>query len=112
MLQYNRNEMDKERIKELNFMLRTGVPIPVTDSRAAQLFQTMYYNDFYTIQELVEQKHMEYVGYKKDYICIRPYGNFQVYVAGSVMRLQSGELVTMSLSTDGRQEFEKWLAAQ
>jgi len=104
--------MDKERIKELNFMLRTGVPIPVTDSRTAQLFQTIYYNDFYTIQELVEQKHLEYVGYRKEYICIRPYTNFHVYIAGDVKRLQSGELVTMSLTTDGRHEFEKWLSTQ
>lgn len=104
--------MDRERIKELKFMMRAGVPIPVTDSRTAQLFQTIYYNDFYTIQELVEENLMEYVGYKKEYICIRPRTNYPVYIAGDVKQLRSGELVTMSLTTDGRNEFEKWLAAQ
>ena len=104
--------MDSERIKELNFMMRTGVPIPVTDSRAAEMFQTIYYDDHYTVSELVEQGHIEYVGHQKEYICLRPMTNFSVFVAGDVRELQSGEIVTMSLSDSGRDEFNTWLAAQ
>lgn len=104
--------MDSERIKELKFMMRIGTPIPVTESRGDKLFQTMYYDDFYTISELVEQKLIEYVGHQKDYICLRPYSNFKIYIAGDVRELQSGEIVTMSLTDTGRAEFNTWLAAQ
>ncbi len=104
--------MDNERNKELAFMMRTGVPIPVTDSRAAEMFQTIFYNDFYTISELVERGHIEYVGHQKEYICLRPMTDFRVFVAGDVRELQSGEIVTMSLSDSGREEFNTWLAAQ
>lgn len=104
--------MDNERIKELNFMMRIGAPIPVTESRATKLFQTVYYNDFYTLSELVEQKLIEYVGHQKNYICLRPYTNFKIYIAGDVRNLQSGEIVTISLTDTGRAEFNTWLAAQ
>lgn len=104
--------MDNERIRELNFMMRTGVPILVTDSRAGKMFQTMYYDDFYTISELVEQNHIEYVGHQKEYICLRPMSNFRIYIAGDVRELQSGEIVTMTLTESGRDEFNTWLAAQ
>lgn len=104
--------MDNERIRELNFMMRTGSPIPVTESRADELFQTMYYDDFYTISELVEQKLIEYVGHQKDYICLRPYSNFTIYIAGDVRELKGGEIVTVSLTDSGRDEFNTWLAAQ
>ena len=104
--------MDNERIRELNFMMRTGVPIPVIDSRIEEHFQTIYYDDFYTISELVEQDHIEYVGHQKEYICLRPMSDFRVYVSGDVRELQSGEIVTMSLSESGRDEFNTWLAAQ
>lgn len=104
--------MDNERIRELDFMMRTRVPIPVTDSRAAEMFQTIYYDDFYTVSELVERGHIQYVGHQKEYICLRPMSDFSVYVAGDVRELQSGEIVTMSLTKDGRDEFNTWLAAQ
>lgn len=104
--------MNNERIRELNFMMRIGTPIPITESRAAELFQTIYYDDFYTISELVEQKHIEYVGHQKDYICLRPYTNFKIYIAGDVRELKGGEIVTISLTDSGRDEFNTWLAAQ
>jgi len=104
--------MDNERIKELNFMMRTGTPIPVTESRAAEVFQTTFYDDFYTISELVDQELIEYVGHQKDYICLRPYSNFSIFIAGDVRELQRGEIVTMSLTDTGREEFNTWLAAQ
>ena len=104
--------MDNERIKELNFMIRIGLPIPITESRTAEVFQTIYYNDFYTISELVEQELIEYVGHRDDYICLRPYTNFKIYISGDVRELQGGEIVTMSLTDNGRNEFNTWLAAQ
>jgi len=104
--------MDNERTRELDFMMRTGVPIPVTDSRAEERFQTIYYDDFYTVSELVEEGHIEYVGHQKEYVCLRPMSNFKVYIAGDVRELQSGEIVTMSLTENGRDEFNTWLDAQ
>lgn len=104
--------MDNERIRELNFMMRTGTPIPITESRDAEFFQTKCYDDFYTISELVEQKLIEYIGHQKEYICLRPYTNFKIYIAGDVRNLRGGEIVTMSLSDNARDEFNAWLAAQ
>lgn len=104
--------MDNERIRELNFMMRTGVPIPVTESRAAEIFETTFYDDFFTISELVAQELIEYVGHQKDYICLRPYSNFSIFIAGDVRELQGGEIVTMSLTDTGRAEFNMWLDAQ
>lgn len=112
ILAQSKEDMDNERTRELNFMMRTGVPIPITGSRAAEIFQTTYYDDFYTISELVERGHIEYVGHQKEYICLRPMTDFRVYVAGDVRELQSGEIVTISLSDGGREEFNTWLAAQ
>ena len=112
MYNKQKDDMDSERIKELNYLMRTGVPIPVTESRTAELFQTIYYDDFYTISELVEQKLIEYVGHQKEYICLRPYTNFKIFIAGDIRELQSGEIVTMSLTDTGRNEFNTWLAAQ
>jgi hypothetical protein len=104
--------MDYERRKELNFMLRTGSPVPVTDSRSHELFQSIFYSDFYTIQELITEGLLEYVGHQKDLLCLRPFKSFAVYVSDEIRNLQAGEIVTMSLTTSGRNEFEEWLAAK
>lgn len=104
--------MENERIKELNFLLRTDTPVPLTDSRRAQLFETVFYDDFYTIQELVEQGHLEYIGHQKSCLCLRPYNSFRVYVNGEVLNLRGGELVTMSMTQVGKSEFENWLATR
>lgn len=102
--------MEPERIKELNFLLRTNSTIPVTDSRRNEIFQTVFYSDFYTIQELISEGHIEYVGHQKDLLCLRPFNNFSIYIAGKTRKLKGGEIITMSLSTSGRNEFEEWLA--
>lgn len=104
--------MDYERRKELNFMLRIGSPIPVTDSRNHEIFQSIFYSDFYTIQELITEGLLEYVGHQKDLLCLRPYQSFTVYVSDEVRDLKSGEIVTMSLTNSGRSEFEEWLATK
>lgn len=106
--------MDYERRKELHFMLRVGSPIPVTDSRSHEIFQSIFYSDFYTIQELIGEGLLEYVGHQKSLLCLRPFKSFAVYVGdgGEIRNLQAGEIVTMSLTTSGRSEFEEWLAAK
>jgi hypothetical protein len=102
--------MDYERIKELNFLLRTNSIIPVTDSRRNEIFQTEFYSDFYTVQELISEGHIEYIGHQKDLLCLRPFNSFSVYISGETRRLKGGEIVTMSLTSSGRNEFEEWLA--
>ena len=104
--------MDYERRKELNFMLRTGSPIPVTDSRNHEIFQSMFYSDFYTIQELITEGLLEYIGHQRDLLCLRPLKSFAVYVSDEVRNLKASEIVTMSLTTSGRNEFEEWLATK
>ena len=102
--------MDNDRIKELQFLMRTKSPIVVTDSRNNEVLQTVFYSDFYTIQELIEQGYMEYIGHQRDMLCLRPFNSFSVYVDNEVRKLKGGEIVTMSLTTSGRSEFENWLA--
>ena len=104
--------MDYERRKELNFMLRTGSPILVTDSRSSDLFQSIFYSDFYTIQELISEGLMEYIGHQKSRLCLRPLRSFAVFDGDDVRNLASGEIVTMALTTTGRSEFEEWLATK
>lgn len=102
--------MDNERIKELQFLMRTMTPIPVTDSRQNEVLQTVFYNDFYTISELIEEGHLEYIGHQRDLLCLRPMNNFSVFINNEVRNLKGGEIVTMSLTQGGRTEFEDWLA--
>lgn len=104
--------MDELRRQELQFLMRIGSPIPVTDSRAAKIFQTEFYNDFYTIRELVEQGFMEYIGQQKEYVCLRPKNSFKMYINLEIKNLIGGELITMTLTKNGRSEFEDWLATQ
>ena len=104
--------MDNPRQQELRFLMRTDAAIPVTDSRSNDLFQTEYYSDFYTIRELVEEGYMEYIGQQKEYVCLRPLNSFKMYINMEIRTLVGGELVTMSLTKDGRTEFEDWLATQ
>ncbi len=104
--------MDNLRKQELKFLMRIDAAIPVTDSRSNDLFQTEFYSDFYTIRELVEQGYMEYIGQQKEYVCLRPINSFTMYINMEIRNLVGGELITMSLTKDGRSEFEDWLATQ
>lgn len=104
--------MDNLRKQELRYLMRIDAAIPVTDSRSNDLFQTEYYSDFYTIRELVEQGFMEYIGQQKEYVCLRPINSFRMYINMEIRNLVGGELITMSLTKDGRTEFEDWLATQ
>lgn len=104
--------MDKLRVQELKFLMRTGAAIPVTESRDSDLFQSTFYSDFYTIRELVEQGYMEYIGQQKEYVCLRPKNSFTLYINLELRDLVGGELISMSLTNAGRREFDEWLAAQ
>jgi hypothetical protein len=104
--------MDYERRKELEFMLRVGSPIPVTDSRSHEIYQSIFYSDFYTLQELIGEGLLEYIGHQKSMLCLRPLKSFAVYVSDDVRELKASEIVTMSLTTSGRNEFEQWLATK
>ena len=104
--------MDNLRKQELRFLMRINAPIPVTDSRGNDLFQTEYYSDFYTIRELVEEGYMEYIGQQREYVCLRPASSFKLYINMEIRTLVGGELLTMSLTKDARSEFEDWLATQ
>ena len=70
--------MENDRIQELQFLMRTNVPIIVTDSRNNDTLQTVFYSDFYTIQELIEHGYMEYIGHQRDMLCLRPFNSFSV----------------------------------
>jgi len=104
--------MEYDRLKELHFLLRIGSPIPVTDSRSNELFQTLFYSDFYTIQELITEGLLEYIGHQKALLCLRPFKSFSIYDGREICNLKSGEIITMSLTTSGRNEFEEWLATK
>ena len=104
--------MDNLRVQELRFLMRTGAAIPVTETRNSEVFDSVFYSDFYTIRELVEQGFMEYIGQQKDVVILRPKSSFTMYINLELRDLVGGELVTMSLTKDGRNEFEAWLAAQ
>lgn len=104
--------METPRLQELRFLMRTNSAIPITDSRSSALFETEFYKDFYTIRELIEQGYMEYVGHQQEYLCLRPIDNFRMYINQEIKSLKGGEIVTMSMTQDGRNEFEDWLATQ
>lgn len=104
--------MDILREQELKFLMRIDAAIPVTESRSSALFETEFYSDFYTIRELVEQGYMEYVGHQQEYLCLRPINSFRMYINQEIKDLQGGEIVTMSMTQNGRNEFDSWLAAQ
>ena len=94
--------MDKLRQQELQFLMRTGSAIPVTESRDSELFNGIYYSDFYTIRELVEEGYMEYVGQQKSYVCLRPKNSFTMYINLELKDIIGGELITMGLTERGQ----------
>lgn len=111
-MQYEENEMDILREQELRFLMRIDSAIPVTDSRASKLFETEFYSDFYTIRELIEQGYIEYVGQYQEYLCLRPVDNFRIYINREIKDLKGGEIITMSMTQDSKNEFDNWLAAR
>ena len=104
--------MRANRLQELNFLVRTHSPVPMTESRASTVFEDELYDDFYTIKELIEEGYLEYVGKDKNYqLFLRPKQNFSVYVVDSICYLKSGEIVTLSLTRAGHTEFQEWITS-
>lgn len=104
--------MRASRIQELNFLIRTNAPVPMTESRRNDVFEDDLYDDFYTIRELIEQGYLEYVGKDKNYqLFLRPRKDFSVYVDNNICFLRSGEIVTLALTRQGHTEFQEWVTS-
>lgn len=104
--------MEENRLQELNFLIRTGTPVPMTESRANAVFQDDLYDDFYTVKELIEHGYLDYVGKDKNYqLFLRPKQNFSIFVVDDVCFLRSGEIVTLALTKAGHTEFEEWITS-
>ena len=103
--------MRANRLKELNFLVRTNSPVPLTESRASTVFDDDLYDDFYTIRELIQEGYIDYVGKDKNYqLFLRPLKNFSVYVDNAgVCFLRSGEILTLALTRAGHTEFQEWV---
>lgn len=104
--------MEENRLQELNFLIRTETPVPMTESRMNAVFQDDLYNDFYTVKELIEEGYLDYVGKDKNYqLFLRPRQNFSIFVVDDVCFLRSGEIVTLALTKAGHTEFEEWITS-
>jgi len=104
--------MRASRIQELNFLIRTNTPVPMTESRSSGVFEDDLYDDFYTIRELIEQGYLEYVGKDKNYqLFLRPKADFSVFVVDDICFLRSGEIVTLALTRAGHTEFQEWVTS-
>lgn len=102
--------MRANRLQELNFLVRTNSPVPLTESRNSAVFEDDLYDDFYTIKELIEAGYLEYVGKDKKYqLYLRPRYDFSIYILDSICYLRNGEIVTLSLTRAGHTEFEEWI---
>lgn len=102
--------MEENRSKELRFLIRTKTPVPLVESRTGALFEDDLYDDIYTINELIEQEYLEYIGKDKNYqLFLRPLCDFEVFIVNEIWSLKSGEMVTLSLTKAGHTEFETWI---
>lgn len=104
--------MNKERVKELDFLLRTKTPIAVIESRSGALCASGLYEDYYTLSELIEAGLIQYIGRKNEDIYLRPIEDFYVYVIDDIRRLMPGEIITLSLGEEGVREFNDWIEKQ
>lgn len=104
--------MESRRKTELEFLVRTKSPVPIVESRTNSAFEDDIYDDFFTLQELVQQQFLEYIGHQQNYFFMRPRTNLSVYVSDQIRELESGEIVKLYLTETGRSEFESWLDTQ
>ena len=102
--------MNAERIRELNYLLRTDVPLPVVSERdSVEQTDEYLYGDHYTLRELVEQELFSYLGHKDKMFFLRPRRDFRMFVIDEILTIKSGEIVRLSLTEAGRTEFVRWL---
>ena len=104
--------MNRERKKELSFLLRTKTPIPVIESRSGPLTASGLYEDYYTLSELIDFGVIQYIGKKEDCLFLRPLSEFYVYVVDEIRKLEPGEIITLALGEEGTREFEAWMNRQ
>ncbi len=104
--------MESRRKAELDFLIRSKTPVAIIESRTNPAFEEDIYDDFYTLQELVATGHLEYIGHQDNYFYMRPKSNFPVYVVDEVRDLEAGTIVKLYLTSDGKDEFERWLETQ
>lgn len=106
----NNSAMEGHRLQELNYLLRTNTPVPVTESRNSATFDDELYDDVYTISELIEEGHLEYLGKDSNsQLYLRPVHDFSVYIMKEVSHLQGGELIKLALTKSGQVEFDTWI---
>lgn len=104
--------MEESRLQELNFLIRTNTPVPMTESRINAVFQDELYDDFYTVKELIEHGYLDYVGKDKAHqLFLRPKQNFSIFVTDDIWFLRSGEIITLALTEQGHTEFEEWITS-
>lgn len=101
--------MNTSRKNELEFLLKTNTAVPLIETRTSELFDSGLYDDYYTIQDLIESQLVEYVGKSKNKVYLRPLRNFYVYVVGEIRKLHTGEIVMLHLGDNGKKEFEEWV---
>jgi len=108
--------MDESRLKELNFLIRTKTPVPVTERRDDPLYEDSIYDDIYTIKELVEANLLQYIGKDKNYqLFLRPLCTFSIWISDHsdhMCKLQAGEIVTLALTKAGHTEFQEWISTR
>ncbi len=104
--------MESRRKNELDFLVRSQTPVAIIESRANPAFEEDIYDDFYTLQELVAQGYLDYIGHQDNYFYMRPKSSFRVYVVDETRDLEAGTIVKLYLTEDGRNEFERWLETQ
>lgn len=104
--------MEANRLQELNFLIRTNTPVPLTESRENAVFDDDLYNDFYTVKELIEHGYLDYIGKDKNFqLFLRPRQSFSIFVVDEICFLRGGEIVTLALTKAGHTEFEEWIAS-
>lgn len=102
--------MEQARIDEMNFLLRTDVPLPVVSERTGSVYaDDDIYDDHYTLRELVEQELFTYLGHKDKVFFLRPKRTFRMFVIDEILEIKAGEIVRLSLTEAGRTDFVRWL---
>ena len=99
--------VNKQRRQELHFMIRMGVAVPMIESRDFDETSSVLYDDHFTVQELIEEGLIRYVGRRNNQLYIRPLVKFRIFV-NETQLLVPGEIVILELGETGRREFVEW----
>lgn len=100
--------MEKHRIAELEFLLRTQTPVPMVETRNHPVYQQQPLDDHFTVSELIEQSLLKYVGRTDHRLFVRPQTNFSVLITDEVRELTAGEVTVLQLGEWGNRDFAEW----